>query len=688
MSYRLESDAGILWLSETGMPEKWQVKGNGDIYWGKWRQPDDALGEEPGGMNMVLRRRQDGQERCLPLTECRTAIIPKDGCISIGIAADWEREHAVDAELIWTATPDGFRLEWGEVKEWNGFHLIEITLPDLLSSPAEKELRFFHGENRGGYLSDLDHMDENSMIRGESRFQGYPNASILPVAGLIKKGSVCVLEVLAWMGRTLLTADRKRGAALGVTAPWRIRGGKKTPDIPVNQKEIARFSFGAPREGAEEADWMDAAALVRKHFAGQEDTYFDDRIVFIVQNQLGRKKTELNYRETEALLRRISNLIGGQPQTAFLTGWSQGGHDTSYPNVYTMNPDLGTEEEFQELKRRALEFGCTVSLNDNFDDMYRNEFTEERWFREKYVARTRENELETFETWNGVDQSYITGMYQYMKPGEDGEKRIRCHGEKYGLQDAMLIDAMSWWSIRNDWNPENPASAADNLRAKFRIIQEFWDKYGIRVCSELVRYPFIGKLPLAFDNAACYDRPSDHDIPFLREVLRGVMFYGGRGGDELDIPDLLYHNAAKHSWFRKGESDRRITDIYYLNYVPWFLLHRLAITGYQVRGGVYDIELEQNAKIHLDKQAEGWYVEYGKNRILEDRKLSCPLGKDRIAFYADQDCCLSYGGLKGAVVKEAFSCRRDGKGPAEVWIRDGRLFAQVQEGVPVQVILE
>lgn len=448
------------------------------------------------------------------------------------------------------------------------------------------------------------------------------------------------------------------------------------------------MDFAAVGQEKDKADWMDAARMLRERYAPFKDTFFDDKFVYIIQNQLGRKETELTFAQTEDLIARISNLIGGNPHVAFLTGWSQGGHDTSYPNVYTMNPKLGMPEEFQELKRRGKErYHCTVSLNDNFDDMYRNEYTE-GWFREKYVERTRDNELETFETWNGVDQSYITGMHQYMQPGEDGEKRIRHHGEVHKLSGAMLIDALSWWSIRNDFNPESPASAVDNLRAKFGIIDAFYRKYGIHICSELVRYPFFGKLQLAFDNGVCYDAPSDHDVPFLREVLRGVMVYGGKGGDSLDVPDMLYHNAAKHPWFRRGENPRRIADIYYLNYVPWFLLHKLAITGFCVQNGVYHIQLEKSSHICIDYPAGKWYVEYEGVRILDHDRLTCPLGGETIAFYAHEDCVLETKLPENVRAVSAEACFEDGRREHPFYVDGGILRVEVKDSVPVLVTVQ
>lgn len=608
-------------------------------------------------------------------------------------AGDVAKRQAVTIELRCRQEENSLFLEWGEVRESPEWHLIEVTFPFLVKSSAGKKPAFFHCEHRGGYLSDLEHLDEDSRIRGEGRFKGYPNASVLPVAGILQEDFLCVMEVQGYVCHTLLEADEEK-VALGVTAPYRIRGkygaheNVKTPDIPVNQTEIVRIET-APMPEDGKAGWLKAAKMVRSHFPLLKSTFFDDKFVFIIQNQLGRKQTELDYEQTEKLLIRISNLTGGNPMVAFLTGWSQGGHDTSYPNIYTMNPRLGDEAAFQELKQRMKEkFHCTLSLNDNFDDMYRNEFTEGRWFREKYVARTIDNQLETFETWNGVDKSYITGMHHYMKPGEDGERRIRYHGEHYRLENAILIDALSWWSIRNNWNPEEPASAVDNLRAKFEIIRRFHEDYGIHVLSELVRYPFLGKLQVAFDNSMAYDKPSCHDIPFLREVLRGVMYYGGRGGDDLDVPDMLYHNASKHAWFRRGEKAERITEIFYLNYVPWFLLHHLELEGYQEKEGVYDLLLEKNTRIHIDNPQGSWYVIYDGTQILENNHLTCPFGDHRIAFYGKEDGVLCYDGLAGRKIVKAEVCEENGAVPGEAWVKDGRLYGKVIGGRGLIVTLK
>lgn len=677
MEWTVESKTAGTVLSGNGMPGEWFVRDEkGKVYrfMGGGRSPEAVV------------------RRCKTLQDIKTGMRYKNaeeegGRLTVCFTVGEEGEAFAEVNLIYTVTDNSFTLTWGEVRETEGFHLIEITLPALVSSPVHEQARFLHGENRGGYLADLATMDENSSIRGESRFCGYPNASVLPVLGLLRKRSFCVMEVQGYVCRTLLEAKPEEGIYFGVTAPYRIRGKEETPDIPVNQKEIARIDFAAASPDRETVTWMDAARLVRSHFRPLLDNFFDDKFVYIIQNQLGRKPVQLDYRQTEDLIKRISNIIGGNPQLAFLTGWSQGGHDTSYPNAYTMNPLLGSEEEFQQLKERAQAlYHCTVSLNDNFDDCYRNEFTQD-WFREKYVARTADNQPETFETWNGTDRSYITGMYNYMKPGEDGEKRIQCHGEKHNLEHAILIDALSWWSVRNDWNPQSPASAVDNLRAKFRIIEEFYEKYRIHVLSELVRYPFIGKLSVAFDCSAAYDRPSDHDIPFLRSVLRGVMYYGGRGGDDLDIPDMLYHNAAKHPWFRKGEKAERIADIYYLNYVPWFLLNKLEIRDYRVEKGVYDLFLEKEAHIHIDDPAHTWYVDYEGNRIMENSRLTCPLGENRIAFYAKEDCRLAYGGIRGRKIAGAQDCFEDGAKPAKAWVEGGRLWVDVKASVPCLVHL-
>ncbi len=64
------------------------------------------------------------------------------------------------------------------------------------------------------------------------------------------------------------------------------------------------------------------------------------------------------------------------------------------------------------------------------------------------------------------------------------QARIEYIMEQYKIHDALLVDVMSWHSIRNDWDREDPASGYNNLvDGKFKIINEFNNR-GVNVMSE------------------------------------------------------------------------------------------------------------------------------------------------------------------------------------------------------------
>lgn len=614
-----------------------------------------------------------------------TDVKASDDAVEAAYSFECDGIEAGIFSIIYRVSGSGVFIDFGEVRCNSGIHLLEVRLDGLLICGEDTK---FVNNRRGGYMSDLGHINADCNIVDDGEWRGYPNMSIFPFLALIKKRSVCVTETLGYVCSTMLSFDGGR-ISFGVHAPYMIMGGDATPDIPVNQREICRIDFGGDIDGNGEINWLDAAKLAREHIPPLPDAYFDDKIVYIIQNQLGRKDADLTFAETEELIRRISNLIDGAPHVAMLTGWSQGGHDTSYPNIFKMNPALGGEEEFFRLKKTAAEkYNCNVSLNDNFDDQYKNEYTEDGHFDLDNIGVRQDGTPETFNAWNGVDVSYITGMAKYMEDGGHGERRIDWECEHYGVRDAMLIDALSWWSVRHDWNPDHPASAVDNIRAKHKIIDRFRDKYGVHILSELVRYPLIGKLCVAFDNNVCFWHPTDGDVPFMRTVLLGRMYYGQKPGDSLDMIDFLYHNAAKHPWFRRGESPERICDIYYLNYVPWFIVKSLDMLSYSCSGGVYDMHLEGDVHIHIDHPGGTWFIKQGENTILQNRGLSCPMAGGRVAFYSKTGGRLSYTLPDGASAAGARRLYDSGAVACDFDIDGSVLTVECEPNVPVIVDCE
>lgn len=57
---------------------------------------------------------------------------------------------------------------------------------------------------------------------------------------------------------------------------------------------------------------------------------------------------------------------------------------------------------------------------------------------------------------------------------EPGPERIRYTCERYKLKQTTHVDVLSYYAIRNDWDPQHPASGARGDAATVRILERFY----------------------------------------------------------------------------------------------------------------------------------------------------------------------------------------------------------------------
>ena len=62
-----------------------------------------------------------------------------------------------------------------------------------------------------------------------------------------------------------------------------------------------------------------------------------------------------------------------------------------------------------------------------------------------------------------------------------GVERVRYTCERYKLPGTIHVDVLSYFAIRNDWDPKHPASGIRNLYAgRYRVLAEF-KKHGAEI---------------------------------------------------------------------------------------------------------------------------------------------------------------------------------------------------------------
>jgi hypothetical protein len=312
----------------------------------------------------------------------------------------------------------------------------------------------------------------------------------------------------------------------------------------------------------------------------------------------------------------------------YLWGWQFRGKDTGYPAVNQVNERLGGFAGLKALMAEARTVNANVSFSDNYDDAYKSSPAWDPAF----VARGPDGELWESRDWTG-ETSYILGLAKYMAgPGKD---RVRTTCERYGVRDTYLIDVLSYYPIRNDWDPEHPASGIKNLmQGRYRVLDEF-RKCGLDIVSEQLRYAFIGKNSVNDNGPTGGASPFGGDaIPLAATIYRRSAIWGLSGQAWRKAPEVysLFYNG--HEFFGGAETPEHLVSYYYGMLVPWYQVHYRDVESFRREGDRTVIGLEGNSRIDIDWSNSRYSVIVNGVEIARDGDTFCPVGSDRIAFYS------------------------------------------------------
>jgi hypothetical protein len=584
-----------------------------------------------------------------------------------------------------------------DVQEKPGFQLIEVGMPNLATVREEDGPAWLaHGDGGGTVVAlnkaAVGHLHEN-------RFWGSVSAT-LPVVMIGTNKALCVQEVLAFMDTTDLAVEGepgKRHAELGSTKVHRINGslsqdmntGDKTPRIAgnehtpnllVGQRPLCRLDFIGDLDHNGVVDWLDGAKFVRAHMPEIPTHYYDEKLMYMIHNDQPKwEKPAATFEESAKIVRQVASLTAGAPQNAYLWGWQYRGKDTGYPAVAEVNARLGGYDGLMRLMEDARKVNATVSFSDNYDDAYRSS---PAWD-PRYIARRPDGELWESRDWTG-EKSYIIGLAKYM--AGPGPERIRYTVDRYKLRDTSLVDVLSYYPIRNDWDPEHPASGIENLtEGRYKVIEEF-KKRGIDLVSEELRYAFVGKISVSDNGPAGEDSPFGGDaIPLVATIYRKSAIWGMHGQAWRKQPELYSFFYNGHAF--PGDKIDQITAFYYGVLVPWRQVHYRNIESFRRHGERTVIGLEGNSSIDLDWKNNKYAVVANGVEIARDGDTFCPVGEDRIAFYSKTGKRLTavlpkgWGGA-GITARALFADRSE---DVPVEVRGGKVSVDVQAERPVMV---
>lgn len=540
-----------------------------------------------------------------------------------------------------------------DVKEHEGFELIEVALPHLVTVREEDGSAWLaHGEN-GGDLAALKEAKAASLP--PNRFWGNVLAS-LPVVMVGTDRAACVQEVTAFMDGTTLEVtggEGHRRASLGTIQTYRVNGSgcydlnldpannplncgaNKTPNLLIGQKPSCRLDFVTDIDSDGKVDWLDGAKLVRKRMPPIPTRYYGDKHVYGIHcDEPNYAKPGATFAECKELIAKVAALTDYSPQVVHLWGWQYRGKDTGYPAVAEVNSRIGGYDGLMHLMEAARKFNCNATFSDNYDDAYKSS---PAW-NPDIIARRPDGELWESRNWTG-ENSYIVGLAKYMNG--PGLERARYTCERYKLRESTHIDVLSYYSIRNDWDPARPASGIKNLfEGRYKVLEEF-AKYKVDVSSEALRYAFIGKISCFWYPPSPAPCPfGGKPIPLMATIYRKSAVWGNAGGGRRVTTQAeralnnLFYNGSPHTSITTQTDLGSFIESFYLHWVPWFQLHNRNIESFRRDGDRTVIGLEGNSHIDLDWANKTYSVTLDGAEVARDGSTFCPLDAERIALYS------------------------------------------------------
>jgi Endo-alpha-N-acetylgalactosaminidase len=617
--------------------------------------------------------------------------------VSFSFEPAFHGQTAASFVLKYSLNGASLTLTMEEVHEQPGFELIEVSIPDLATVREEDGPGWLAHGNEGGSVVDLSQSKPYRIP--EDRFFG-KIAHVLPVA-MIGSGSIAsVMEVSAFMdGMDLEIAGEngRRHARMGTVETYRVHGGRSyemndlgpriagnenTPNLLVGQTPRCRMDFFGDVDGDGTVDWLDGAKVVRQRMPPIPTHYFDDKLLYMIG---GKYKLEAEPRTTfaqgEQLVRDIAMLTDYAPQVALVGGWDYEGQDTGYPAEDKVNDSMGGYDALLHFISTGPKFNANVSLNTNYDDAY---MESPKWD-PSTIARRPDGAPWKSRDWAG-EISYIVGLAKYMQG--PGVARVDEAVKRYNLHDAILVDALSWYAIRNDWDAEHPASGYKNLvEGRYRVLEEFRQR-GVNVLSEQLRYPYLGKLALSVDGVSGSDDPfGGQSIPLLPALYRKSAIWGSGGASLKDVPRNLFWNSRPGPWYINATDRGDIADFYFLTVLPWIQIHDSEIESYKREGDRSTIGLSRRSKLEVNWMTRQYSVVVDGVEVASEKGTFCPLDQDRIAFFSRDSRSLQ------AELPAGWDASRiagwvlftDHREPFEVKVEQSKISVDVPAGRPVIV---
>jgi hypothetical protein len=462
-------------------------------------------------------------------------------------------------------------------------------------------------------------------------------------------------------------------------------------------KEI-RLHFVRSR-GGRKLDWTDAArhfqALVPKN--RHCEPLYDDALVYkTVLAWINQPVNSVD--QALAAIRRVHYLTDGMKQVCYWVGFQHIGHDSGWPDVFTVYPLVGDKADLRRGIREAREkYGANVSFHLNVDV-----FSDTSPLLDgRYLTRDSLGRVSGQGNWGG-NLLYGLCIPAYRRQLAGIIARVV---REYGIRDTVHLDTFNGGPYTYCATPDHPYSAYDLTQAKIDFLDEF-HRNGLDVTSECLTDPYVGhightwalfnygtnwegaeKIPFTnfiYHGATSYNAGHGNiplayfaDKPGLDDTILGMLVEGGGVGLEC---------LASEEGMAKTLED--VVALLYLVQPPYAMLRHRKWSACRRHGTGYRVDYGPGSHIAVDPAKPGYEVVVDGRLIARDFVTVFPGPKPNtlLAFSRaahDLDWPVPEGWGDGSLLGQILT--EDGPGvKVNAEIKGGRLHVKLPANRPVR----
>lgn len=420
--------------------------------------------------------------------------------------------------------------------------------------------------------------------------------------------------------------DRPKAGSISVEFVFRPKAEDPALLFQVQSESSCSVTLLEP-DGVGPIDWTAGAAVARDRIPQNINDLYVGAFVYKIFLDRPGASDWMTFADALEFVKRVARLTGGARQIAYLVGWQHSGHDTGYPDVFTINPRVGDLAGLRKLIEQAKAENAIVSLHDNYHDAYMDS---PAWD-PSIVARDSRGELAEGGIWDG-GQAYVIGPAKYAPQAVE---RARKTIEMTGIEQTVHLDVFTDDPDRVDFDPKCPASRRKNLDGKMAILSEF-KRLGIDVTSEILTAPFTGCMShfwrVEMRRVPCWS--AEERIPLVPMIFHGKVTAGGTAATDDDMLDLIECGWTFSADLDKGTTDRHIMDLYYLVTVPWSILAKREITGFEKNGPVERVWYDRDTYVQVDRERQSYDIVVDGVAIARDFSTNARLPDGRTVSYS------------------------------------------------------